>query len=142
MNYLNCFFNYLIFALHIWTIFFILHLTKRYEVVCSQTCLSSWRYEDYDRLSVTKFFYVVISGFVHCCHSWAVMLLTESFKVNFDGYWSNSRPKIEKSILLGTKPLSNISTIGHGSWQAYHSHLVLFIHSRNNNLYNCSSILP
>ena len=138
---LNSSLQHLLITVNIRRFLSVLHLAKSNEIAgCESGLPSGWDKDD-DWLAITEFFDVVVGRFVHGCHSWAIVLLTEAFEVNLNGNWSNRGSEVEKSVSVSAKPFSNISTIGHGSWQTNHPHFSFFIHPWNNHLKDCPSFL-
>lgn len=141
MDLLDCFLNQFRFAFYIRACFLLLHLAEGNKIICCQPCLTTRRNEDDDRLAIAEFFDVVMSWLVHSGHPRAIVFFTKSFEMNLNRHRSDSGSEIEEPILIGSKPLGNISTICHSCWQPNHPNFILLIHSGNNNLNDSSSIL-
>lgn len=141
MDDLNGFLNYFGSAFYVRTSFLVFHLTERYKIVGCQSSLSTRRHENNNRFAITELLDVIESRFIHGCHTRAIMLLAKAFEMNLYGDRSYCGPEIEETELISAKPFSNVRSISHCSRQAYHSYFIFFIHSRDNDFNDGTTIL-
>lgn len=141
MNLLNSTLQQFLWTFYVRTWVFILHLRVSDQIVCSQPCLPSRRYEDNNRFSITEFLDMIKGWLIHGCHPRAIVFFAEPLEMDLNWNRPDSWSKIEEAVFICAEPLGNISAICHSRWKTNHSNFRLFIHPWNDNFENSASFL-